>query len=323
MDNAVRGEYISGCYGGAFDAQSAIGEANHRIVSVHHAKFGFAGDVSAVDGPVVHVVEEDVAKRLFSFGGVECCEIDACCSKGLIGRCKDGEGPLAAKRFGQIGLHQRCEQRGVDTRASSRFRDVVRGVAGCKHGVNDVDDAVAGHHVRSGHGGVVDHDGVRHAERQGLTVDGRCRHAVADLGCRNRAGHDVIEQDVNQIRLPSGRVVLRKINARFGKGLVGWGEHRVGTFALKRFNQFGLDQSGNQRRVAARALSRAGKIVGRVGRGENGVDDVDDAVAGHDVGGGDGGAVDPHVGPNGERQCVAAHGLSVHAVRNIGRGDSS
>ena len=323
MNDTVGSDDISGRDGGAFDAQGAVGEANHRIVSVHHPEFCFVGHVGPVDGSVVHVVEQDVPEGLLAFGGVEGRQVNVGGCKRIIGWSKDGEGPLAAKRFGQLGLHQCRKQRGVDVRASSGRCDVVWRVGWCKHRIDDVDNAVAGHRIGGGHDGVVHHDGVRHAERQRLTVHGRRCHAVFDVRSKNRPGHHVVPEEVGKCVLSFGRVVVAEVDVCVGEGLVGRSEHRERTVALQGFNQFGLHQGGHEGGVVPRALGGTRQIVwGHRWAAENRVDDVNHTVAGHRVGLGDGGSVHLCFVADAERHREIVGGLNGRAVRQVGCKDN-
>ena len=64
----------------------------------------------------------------------------------------------------------------------------------------------------------------------------------------------------------------------------------------------------------AGALGRAWNIVGRIGGGEHFVNNVDDTVAGVDVGDGDVGTVDHHAITDGEGQGLTVDGFGRHAV---------
>ena len=80
-----------------------------------------------------------------------------------------------------------------------------------------------------------------------------------------------------------------------------------------------MHDGAHQRVVNTGALGRSWNIVGRVGGHEHRVDDVNDTVAGVDVGGENGGTVDHHRGTHAERQRVAVDGRGRHAVRDVGR----
>ena len=126
----------------------------------------------------------------------------------------------------------------------------------------------------------------------------------------------MVEQDVGERGFSFRRVEGRKVNAGVGKGLVGRCEHREGPVALEGLKQFGLHHRGHQRRVIAGARGRAWDVVGRVRGREHLVDDVDDTVAGVDVGHRHGGVVDHHSTVDGEGERLSVDGVRGHALRD-------
>ena len=68
------------------------------------------------------VVEKDAGERGFAIGCVQCCEVNTCVSKGLVGWCKDGERTRALKRFqtGQQLLIDGASLRNLDLLRNSR-----------------------------------------------------------------------------------------------------------------------------------------------------------------------------------------------------------
>ena len=64
--------------------------------------------------------------------------------------------------------------------AGGGLGDVVVGIGGGEDRVNDVDDAVAGHHVCGGHRGTVDHHVVANRERKRVPTDRVSVHAIGD-----------------------------------------------------------------------------------------------------------------------------------------------
>ena len=180
-----------------------------------------------------------------------------------------------------------------------------------------MDDPVAGHDIGGGDRCAVHHDRITDGERQGMTAHGIGRHAVRDIGCWNCTCNHVRKENFSQGFLTLSSVKGSEVDAGVGKGLVRWCKHRERTFALQRFKQFGLNNGRDKGIVHARALRRTWDVVGvRNGRQDR-VDNVDDAVAGHDVGDGDRRPVHRDRFTNGERQGVTADRLSGHAVRNI------
>ena len=98
-----------------------------------------------------------------------------------------------------------------------------------------------------------------------MAVDGGGRHAIGDVGRRNFARHNVVEQDVAQGCFAFWGVQSGEVNACVGKGLVGWSKDGERPVALEGGEQFCLDHTGHQRVVYAGALCRAWDVVGCVG----------------------------------------------------------
>ena len=84
----------------------------------------------------------------------------------------------------------------MDAGALRRAGNVAGRVGGRQHLVNDVDEAVAGNHVRHGDVRIVDHHPVADGEGQRLTVGRIGRHAVRDVGGRHLSTHHVVKQNV-------------------------------------------------------------------------------------------------------------------------------
>ena len=171
------------------------------------------------------VVEQDVRKGGFAFGGVKGCEVNTRIGERLIGRGKDREWTRPLKGFQKFSLHHCRHQRVVNSRALGGSRDVVRSIAWREHLVNDMNDTVAGGNVGEGDVGVVDHDAVAHRKGKRLSVcSGGC-HAVGYVGCWHLSTDDVVEQDVREGGFPFRRVESSQVNAGVSKSLVGWCEH--------------------------------------------------------------------------------------------------
>ena len=122
--------------------------------------------------------EQNFGQRFLPFHRVVRSEVDTRIGEGLIGRGKDRERPDALQGFQQLGLNNRSHKGIVNTRALRRAWNVVGMVNGHQDRVDDVDDAVAGHHVRDGNGCAVDRHGVAHAERQRMAANRFGGHAV-------------------------------------------------------------------------------------------------------------------------------------------------
>ena len=82
-----------------------------------------------------------------------------------------------------------------------------------------------------------------------------------------------------------------------------------------------MHDGAHQRVVNTGALGRSWNIVGRVGGHEHRVDDVNDTVAGVDVGGENGGIVDHDAVADGEGQGLSIDRFSRHALRKGGGGN--
>ncbi|CAM3546482.1 hypothetical protein DESA109040_15905 [Deinococcus saxicola] len=118
--------------------------------------------------------------------------------------------------------------------------------SGHQHGVDHMDDAVAGHHIGLGNSGVVDHDLAAADRDQEARSLGRLAGGHAhDLLGRDLARHDVIQQDV----LEGFGIVQnggQRVAGQLGEGRVGGREDRV-TAALKRLGQSGGFHRSGQR----------------------------------------------------------------------------
>ena len=314
MNQAVGGLHVHQRDVGTFDGTGR----KHGIVAVDHAELLPLGDVAGGQRTGVDVEQQDVGEGFFSFFGVEGCQIDPGGRKGFVGWGEHRKRSFALQGFHQFSLNQGGNERGVHARASRRGGDVVVGIGRRQHGVDDVDDPVAGHHVGGGDRGTVHHDRVAYREGKAVVADRRCRHAVGHIGGWNRSGDHVGQQNVRELCLAVNGVEGGEVNASVDEGLVGGGEEGEGPVALQRFKQVGLDDGADEGVVSARALRSSWNVVGGLGRHEHLVDDMDDAVAGHDVGGRDRSAVHHDRGSHLKREGVAVDGLRAHAVRDLG-----
>ena len=190
--------------------------------------------------------EKDFGQRNDTVRGVHGCKVDLRIGEGLVGWSKDGEGAVALQRAQEVGLDNGGHKGVVSARARRCAGNVPRRVGGREHLVDDVDDAVARGYVGCGDGCTVDGDVGSNAERQRMTVDGRCRHAVGDVGCGNRPGNDVVEQNVGEGFLSFRGVEGSEVNTGVGKGLIRRCEHGKGSWALEGFEQPSLHHARNQ-----------------------------------------------------------------------------
>ena len=318
VDDAVAGVHVGRGHRGVVDHHGTVDREGERLAIDGVRRHAFR-DRASGHFARNHVVEQDVTEGGLAFGGVEGSEVDASVRKGLVGRCKERERPIALEGFEQFGLNHGRHEAGMNSSALCRTGQIVRRVRWCQHLVDDVDDAVAGGHVGGGDVGAVDHHAVADGERQRLTIGRVSGHAFRDVG-RGHAGADhVVEQDVRQRLLAFRRVKRSQIDASVCEGLVRRCKDREWTVALEGFKQFGLDDGGHETVVHRGALGRAWDVVGGGRRRQHLVDDVDDAVAGGHVCGGHGGAVDHHAISDGEAERVAVDGRGRHAVRDVGR----
>ena len=121
-----------------------------------------------------------------------------------------------------------------------------------------------------------------------------------------------------------GLVVVKggEVDASGFESGVRWCEHRERSFTLKGRHQFGVSEGSHEGTVDARSGGHAGDVFERrlLNRWEEYlVDDVNDAVAGSDVGGGDRGVVDHHRAVvDRERSVVAVGHRGDQAVANVG-----
>ena len=277
------------------------------------------GHIGRWDGSGDHVRQQDVRELRLAVDGVEGGEVNAGISKGLVGGSEERERSFALEGLEQFGLNHSGDQRVVDTGALCGSWNVVGVVHRHEHLVDDVDDAVAGHHVSGGDRCAVDHHGVANGEGEAVAVGCLGRHAVRYIGGWHRGSDHVSEEDVTQRGHAVGGVKSGEVDAGIGKGLVGRGEEREGPLALQSGEQVGLNDGRDQGIVNARASSRRGDVAGCIGGHEHLVDDVDDAVAGRNVRSGDRGPVDGDRVADAEGQWVAVDGRGRHAVRDVGR----
>ncbi len=124
--------------------------------------------------------------------------------------------------------------------------DVVRRIAWHQHFVDDVDEAVAGHHVSDGHVGVVDHHASVDGEGERLAVGGVRGQTVRDIGSGHFRSHHVIQENVGEGLLAFGCVEVSEVNACVGERLIGWSEHGERPRTLERGQQVGLDDGSHQ-----------------------------------------------------------------------------
>ena len=266
------------------------------------------------------MVEQDVGEGFLAFRGVERSEVNTGVGEGLVGRGENRERTGALQRFEEFGLDHTGHERIVDAGALGGAWNVVGGVGGHEHLVDDVNQAVGGDDVGHGHVGVVDHHAVADGERKRLAVGGVGAHAVGHIGGGNFSADDVVEENVGEGFFALGGVKGTQVNACVGKGLVGGSEDGEGPGSLEGGKQVGLDHGGHERAVDAGRLGRGGDVNGW---DEHLVDDMDDAVRGLDVSQRDGGATNQHIAAarDAELDLVTVGGGGHHPVLDVAGAD--
>ena len=212
----------------------------------------------------------------------------------MVGRCEDGERSWTGEGVEQVGLDHRCHQGAVVPAAVSGLRDALGRGVGHQDLVNDVNHTVGSRNVGLRDVGVVNHHAAVHGEGERVAVDGGGFHAIGDVGRRDFARHDVVFENFSERVETFACGEIRQVDVGIGKGLVGRCEDGERTRALQGFQQTSLNNRRRQRVVRAGAACRPGDVARFVGGGEDLVDDVDDAVAGHHVGEDNVGVVDHH-----------------------------
>ena len=252
VNDAVAGHHVSGGHRGTVD-HDGVAHRERKAVAAHGCSRHAVGHVGGWNGSGDHMGKQDVGELRLAICGVESGEVDASVGKGLVGGSKQRKRPFALQGFEQFCLNHRSDQGVMDARALSRSWNVVGGVGGHEHLVDDVDDAVAGHHVSRRNRGTVDHDGIANREGEAVAVGRLCGHAVRHIGSRHRGSDHVSEEDITQRGHAVGGVKRSEVNAGVGKGLVGRGKERERPFTLQGGEQIGLHNSGDQSIVNARA----------------------------------------------------------------------
>ena len=234
VDDAVAGGHVGRGHRGAVDHDRFIADRERQNVA---AQRGFLGAVRNVgSGELSHnnVVTQDFSEVGLSFRRVVVGEVNPRIGESLVGWGEDGERTIALQGLKKFGLNHGCYERTVCAGASCCCWDVVWRGDRVKHLVNDVDDAVARHGVRSRDRCSVHRNGFADVEGQREAVGGRKRVTVGDVGGRNRARHDVSQQDFFEGRHAGWRIEGGQVNALVSEGLVGWCEHRKGSLRLQR-----------------------------------------------------------------------------------------
>ena len=221
------------------------------------------------------MVEKDVGERGFAFGCVQCREVNACISKGLVGWGKHRERTRALKGFQEFSLNDGGYEGGVVARALSSPWNVVGCVRWHEHLVNDMDEAVAGNDVRQNDVRIVHHHAVANREGQRLSICSVGLHTIRDVGGRNLCAHNVVEKDVGECGFAFGRVQRSEVNTCICESLVGRCKDRERTVARKGGKQVCLDNGRNQGIVNPGGLCCGWNVCGWH---QHGVDDVDNAV---------------------------------------------
>ena len=143
------------------------------------------------------------------------------------------------------------------------------------HGIDHMDDAIAGNDIGLHDLGVVDHDAVTCVNRDRLSLDSLCAVEFDDISGHHFARYNVVGQHGNQLILVLGleQVVDGPVRER-GKGIVQGRVDREGAGARQRFGEAGgldrrnegreafvaggdVDDGGGLRRRGGRAVTRS------------------------------------------------------------------
>ena len=303
----------------------------------HHAIANSEGDGVAVNGGCLQalgysggrngssndVVEQDVREGCFSFRGIEGSQVNACVQEGLIGWSKERERPSALERFEQFCLNHCRDKRIVNSSALCRAGNVVWGLRGREHLIDDVDYTVACGNIGNRDRGAINHYGCPNREGEGLAVHGGCSHAFRHSGGRNLARHNVIEQDVGKSSLALRCIKGGQVNARIRERLICWSKEGERPSALERLEEFCLDHSRHERVVNSGALSRTWDVLRRIGWCKDLVDHVNQTVGGHNVGCNNGCVVHHDGISDGEGKRLTVGSVRHHAVGHVPRCDFS
>ena len=171
-----------------------------------------------------------------------------------------------------------------------------------------MDDAVAGRNVCVNNGRTVDHDTVADGKGKWVSIHRWGRHTVGYICCSYFSAQHMVEQNIREGCSSFFGVKVGKNNACVDERLVRRGKDRERAIGLKSGQQSSLDNARYERIVNASAFCSAGDVSGRFSRGQNLVDDVDDAVAGVDICKGDRCVVNHDTVAHGKRDRVAVNG---------------
>ena len=315
VDDPVAGADISEAHVGVVD-HHAITDGEGERVAVDGGGTHAVGDVGGGNSAGYNVVEQDVREGFLAFGCVEGSEVNTSVGESLVGWGEDGERTGALQRFEEFGLDHTGHERIVDAGALGGAWNVVGGVGGHEHLVDDMNQAVGGDDVGHGHVGIVDHHAVADGKRKRLAVGGVGAHAVGHVGSGDFSADDVVEENVREGFFALRGVKGTQVNACVGEGLVGWGEDGEGSRSLKGGKQVGLDHGGHERAVDAGRLGRGGDVNGW---GEHLVNHVNDAVGGLNISQRDGGATNQHIAAAGDAELdfVTVGGGRHHPVLDV------
>ena len=319
VNDAVAGADISEAHVGVVD-HHAVPDGEGERVAVNGGGAHAVGDVGGGNSAGHDVVEQDVREGFLAFGGVEGSEVNTSVGESLVGRGEDGERTGALQRFEEFGLDHTGHERIMDAGALGGAWNVVGGVGGHEHLVDNVNQAVGGDDVGHGHVGVVDHHAVADGKRERLTVGGVGTHAVGHVGSGDFSADDVVEENVREGFFALRGVKSAQVNACVGEGLVGGSEDGKGSRSLEGGKQVGLDNGGHERAVDAGRLGRGGDVNRW---GEHLVDHVNDAVRGLNISQRDGGATNQHIAAAGDAELdlVTVGGGGHHPVLDVAGAD--
>ncbi len=246
MDDTVAGRNICGGDFGITNGHNPVCNGEGQICAIHSGCGQPVGDIGGCNCTCQHVVGENACEGLIVLFSGEGGQIDSGVGKCFIGWSEHGERSVTLKGFEQPCLNDRCYERIVNTGTLSDGWNVAKSDRRHEHGIDYVDDTVAGHDVCGGDfSGPYADNAVCDGERQLRTVDGSGCHSIGHICCGNCAGNDVIGENVSEGLVVFIGCECRQIDACVDEGLIGWGKDRERSIALQRFKQSGLNNCGH------------------------------------------------------------------------------
>ena len=263
------------------------------------------------------MVEKNVSECCFSFWVVESGEVDVRICECLVGWCKDGKRSISLKCFKQLCLYNSRNKRCVVAVALRSAWNVCRRVCRYQHLVNDVNYTVARQNISIRYRSPIDHDASIYGEGKRCTVCGDCTHAFCNGTRGDISSNDVIEQYVGKDGLSFCSIKRCQIDSSINEGLVRWCKDRERTCSLQRLKKFCLNNSRYERVVISSTLSSSWNVVWGIAWSQDFVNNVDDAVACHNIRGRDVCIVHHHPTVHGEFKRLAIDCVRRHALTDV------